>query len=304
MTIQGVRDYTPQLPIQIKKSEHFVTYSDPAYSNNEANQQAMPVVVSIAGSDPSAGAGIQADLKTFAALGVYGMSIISMLTAQNFRTVSAIEAVSPTMFEAQFRSVFDAYPIAAIKIGMVGDVRIIGQLTRLLEEYRPAHVVLDPVLRSTSGGTLSSTECSPLALFAPLLPWVELLTPNIPEAAALLGRPQPTQLLESEALLTELSELGCRAVLLKGGHDSDPHYCHDLLRLDNETHEFRHARINSSHLHGTGCTLSSAITGFLAKGEPLNEAVVRAIAFTQMAIQSADRIGIAPVNGPLNHFNL
>lgn len=264
----------------------------------------MQIVVSIAGSDPSAGAGIQADLKTFAALGVYGMSIISMLTAQNYRSVSAIEAVSPAMFETQFRSVFDAYPVAAVKIGMVGDVRIIEQLARLLEEYRPPHVVFDPVLRSTSGGTLSSTDAPPQTLFAPLLPWVELLTPNLPEAAALLGRTLPTHLTEAEALLTRLSQLGCRAVLLKGGHGTDPDYCHDLLRIDNETLKFRHARINTPHLHGTGCTLSSAIASFLAKGVPLNAAVERAIAFTQRAIQSADRIGIAPVNGPLNHFNV
>lgn len=260
-------------------------------------------MVSIAGSDPSAGAGIQADLKTFAALGVYGMSIISMLTAQNYREVRLIEPVSPAMFDAQFRSVFDAYPVAAVKIGMIGDTRIIEQLALLLEEYRPPHVVFDPVLRSSSGGTLSSTDCSPQALFAPLLPWVELLTPNIPEAAALVGRPLTNQILESGALLTELSDLGCRAVLLKGGHGYDPDYCHDLLRLDNETHTFRHARINSPHLHGTGCTLSSAIASFLAKGAPLIASVEQAIAFTQMAIQSADRIGIAPVNGPLNHFS-
>lgn len=266
-------------------------------------QTAIPIVVSIAGSDPSAGAGIQADLKTFAALGVYGMSIISMLTAQNYRSVCAIEPVSAAMFDAQFRSIFDAYAVAGIKIGMIGDARIVEQLVRLLEEYRPQHIVFDPVLRSSVGATLSDAAQVPHALFAPLLPWIDLLTPNIPEAAALLGRETPKNEDEEAALLPDLGKMGCRAVLLKGGHGSDPAYCHDRLLSGNGIHVFRHARITTPHLHGTGCTLSSAIAGFLAKGLPLPEAVEQAIAFTVRSIQGAERIAISSMNGPLNHFN-
>lgn len=267
------------------------------------SQTAIPIVVSIAGSDPSAGAGIQADLKTFAALGVYGMSIISMLTAQNYRCVRAIEPVSAVMFDAQFRSVFDAYTVTAIKIGMIGDARIIEQLVRLLEEYRPQLIVFDPVLRSSVGATLSDTAQDPHTLFAPLLPWIDVLTPNIPEAAALLGRDIPISDAEEAALLPDLGKLGCRAVLLKGGHGIDPAYCHDRLLNGNEIHAFRHSRITTPHLHGTGCTLSSAIASFLAKGLQLPEAVERAISFTLKSIQGADRIAISSINGPLNHFN-
>jgi len=271
-------------------------------SAGETRIHGIPVVVSIAGSDPSAGAGIQADLKTFAALGVYGMSVVSMLTAQNYREVQVIEPVSAVMLEAQFRSIFDAYQVAAVKIGMVGDLNISSLLGKLLEEYRPEHVVLDPVIRSSSGGALSRTAHPPCMLFEPLLPWIKLITPNVQEAASLLGCPPPKEESEMELLLLELERLGCQAVLLKGGHGCDPQYCHDRLRTDNQTFTFKHARIDTEHLHGTGCTLSSAIASFLAKGNSLIESVKKAIEFTQQAITLSYRIGIAPTNGPLNHF--
>lgn len=226
-----------------------------------------------------------------------------MLTAQNYRSVRAIEPVSAAMFEAQFRSIFDAYPVASIKIGMIGDARIVEQLAGLLEEYRPQQIVFDPVLRSSVGATLSDAAQDPHKLFAPLLPWIDVLTPNISEAAALLGRAIPTCDAEEAALLPDLGKLGCRAVLLKGGHGTDPTYCHDRLLSGNEIQVFKHPRIKTPHLHGTGCTLSSAIASFLAKDLPLPEAVEQAITFTQNSIQGADRVAISSINGPLNHFN-
>lgn len=278
----------------------FITPEPTQVAKNDLCPEA-PIVVSIAGSDPSAGAGIQADLKTFAALNVYGMSIISILTAQNYREVSALEAVSPQMFEAQFRSIFDAYPVAAVKIGMIGDARIIERLATLLQQYQPENVVFDPVMRSSSGAELTASEFSARDLLAPLFPFVDLLTPNIPEACALLGRSLPSDG-ALESLSAALDQLQIKSILLKGGHGSNPDICTDVLRSADKETSYCHPRIHTPHLHGTGCTLSSAIASFLARDFKLEQAVEHAIAFTHQTIIHSGRMRIAPFNGPLCHF--
>lgn len=244
-------------------------------------------VLTIAGSDSSGGAGIQADLKAFAALGVHGLSVITAVTAQNMREVVSIHRVPASQVERQLQAVFDDFHIAAVKIGMLGSAATISTVARFLGERSRAPIVLDPVFISSSGTRLLPTRAL-AALRAHLIPLVCLLTPNVPEAAALLGRRLTTAKHLRQAA-RDLLELGAGSILLKGGHlGSDP-VC-DYLVDASGTHVFRHAR-QPLQARGTGCVLSAAIAAGLARGCTRLAAVSAAEKYLQLAMRGAYRAG-------------
>lgn len=260
-----------------------------------------PIAVTIAGSDSGGGAGIQADLKTFSALGVYGASVIAALTAQNTRGVSAIHDVPPSFITAQIDAVFSDLDVSAVKIGMLSQPAAIRAVADGLEKYRQEKVVLDPVMVAASGDRLLAPDAIE-TLRSVLIPRALVLTPNLPEAAALLE----TTIAETEAQMQEQGEkllaLGARAVLVKGGHGSGPESV-DLLVTPDAVARLAAGRIETRNTHGTGCTLSSAIAAGLAKGLDLAEAVREAKAYLTAAIAAADRLSIGQGHGPLHHFH-
>jgi hydroxymethylpyrimidine/phosphomethylpyrimidine kinase len=259
-----------------------------------------PIALTIAGSDPSGGAGIQADLKTFAALGIYGASVIAALTAQNTVGVSGVFAIPPDFIAAQFRAVVSDLSIAAIKTGMLGDLATVEMVASLLDEVAPVPVVVDPVMVATSGDVLLRPEAID-AVRSALIPRAALITPNIPEASRLLDSPEAKTDSEMRAQAEALMQLGCRAVLVKGGHgDGD-----DVLDIlfDGKKHfAFRRPRIATSNTHGTGCTLSAAIAAGLANGKPMDVAVADAKGFVWDALSAGADMQIGKGrNGPLDH---
>ena len=230
-----------------------------------------PVALTIAGSDSSGGAGIQADLKTFAALGVYGASVITALTAQNTQGVSGIHQVPAEFVTAQIDAVFSDLAIGAVKVGMVAQRATIGAIAAGLARWSPNHVVLDPVMVATSGDRLLAAEAVE-ALRTELIPRASLITPNLPEAAALLDEPVASSEAAIENQGRRLLSMGCRAVLIKGGHgqgDESIDYLVDARR----TVALAAPRVATANTHGTGCSLSSAIAAGLATGEDLETAV-------------------------------
>jgi hydroxymethylpyrimidine/phosphomethylpyrimidine kinase len=260
-----------------------------------------PVALTIAGSDSSGGAGIQADLKTFAALGVYGASVITALTAQNTQGVTGIHLVPPEFVTAQIDAVFADLDIGAVKIGMVAQLATIEAIAAALARFSPAHVVLDPVMVATSGDRLLSAGAVE-ALRTKLIPRAAILTPNLPEAAALLDAPIAT----SEAAIAEqgrrLLAMGCPAVLIKGGHGQGTESIDYLVDRDGVT-ALPAPRIATRNTHGTGCSLSSAIAAALAKGEDMASAVRDAKAWISAAIAQADRFTVGHGHGPIHHFH-
>jgi hydroxymethylpyrimidine/phosphomethylpyrimidine kinase len=260
-----------------------------------------PVALTIAGSDSSGGAGIQADLKTFAALGVYGASAITALTAQNTKGVTGIHLVPAEFVTAQIDAVFADLTIGAVKIGMVAQLATIEAITAALARFAPKHVVLDPVMVATSGDRLLSADAVE-ALRTKLIPRAAILTPNLPEAAALLDAPIAT----SEAAIAEqggrLLALGCPAVLIKGGHGQGTESIDYLVDRDGVT-ALPAPRIATRNTHGTGCSLSSAIAAALAKGEDMASAVRDAKAWISAAIAQADRFTVGHGHGPVHHFH-
>lgn len=259
-----------------------------------------PIALTIAGSDSSGGAGIQADLKTFSALGVYGASVITALTAQNTRAVTLVEPVSSVMISAQIAAVFDDLAVNAVKLGMLGDAGVIGVVADGLVG-RGVPVVLDPVMVAKSGAVLLPGSAV-AALIARLLPLADVLTPNLPEAAHLLGaapaRDAGAMAEQGRALLA----LGPRAVLMKGGHGAGD-ICTDLLITEGGLQEFHAPRIATKNTHGTGCTLSAAIAAGLARGLDLTAAVAAAHGYLQAAIAAADRLQVGHGHGPVHHFH-
>lgn len=240
-------------------------------------------VLTIAGSDSGGGAGIQADLKTFAAHGLHGLSAIAALTAQNTRGVQAIH-VPPTAFlKAQLDSVFSDFDIRAVKIGMLASARIIDTVADALEKRRPKHVVLDPVMVSSSGHALLEPRAV-RRLIGRLLPLASVITPNIDEAALLLDHAIDDDE-QAEAALVELLALGAQSVLLKGGHLHGKTVI-DRLDTGKALYEFEHPRLKVSG-HGTGCTLASAITANLALGSPLPDACAAAAEYVHTALKRA-----------------
>jgi hydroxymethylpyrimidine/phosphomethylpyrimidine kinase len=260
-----------------------------------------PIALTIAGSDSSGGAGIQADLKTFAALGVYGASVITALTAQNTAGVSAIHQVPPEFVTAQMDAVFSDLSIGAVKIGMVAQAGTIEAIEAGLTRWSPKHVILDPVMVASSGDRLLAAEAV-AALRSKLIPRASLITPNLPEAAALLDEP----IAEGEAAIESqgkrLLELGCSAVLIKGGHGQGAESI-DYLITAKAIVALAAPRIATKNTHGTGCSLSSAIAAGLAKREEMEMAVRNAKAWVSAAIAAADRLGVGQGHGPIHHFH-
>jgi hydroxymethylpyrimidine/phosphomethylpyrimidine kinase len=260
-----------------------------------------PVALTIAGSDSSAGAGVQADLKTFAALGVYGASVITALTAQNTRGVTAVHPVPASFVIAQLEAVFADIDIGAVKIGMVGDTAIIDAIASALERLAPKAVVLDPVMVATSGDRLLAADAV-VALKTKLIPLATIITPNLPEAASLLNEEVASNAAAIEAQGRRLLALGSSAVLMKGGHGDGPE-SRDTLITANGVETLSAPRIATRNTHGTGCSLSSAIAAGLAKGEDLTTAVRNAKAFVSAAIAAADRFSVGHGHGPIHHFH-
>jgi hydroxymethylpyrimidine/phosphomethylpyrimidine kinase len=260
-----------------------------------------PVALTIAGSDSSGGAGIQADLKTFAALGVYGASAIAALTAQSTKGVTGIHAVPADFLLAQIDAVFGDLEVGAVKIGMVGERSAIEAIAQALKHWSPKHVVLDPVMVATSGDRLLAPDAVD-ALRQKLIPLATIITPNLPEAAALLNEPMASGEAEIEAQGRRLLALGCPAVLIKGGHGQGNESTDHLVRASG-TLAFSAPRIATENTHGTGCSLSSAIAAELAKGVALETAVRNAKTFVSEAIASADRFTVGHGHGPIHHFH-
>jgi hydroxymethylpyrimidine/phosphomethylpyrimidine kinase len=262
---------------------------------------ALPVALTIAGSDSSGGAGIQADLKSFAALNVYGASAITALTAQNTRGVSGIHPVPPAFVTAQIDAVFDDLDVKAVKIGMVAELPIIEAIAAALARWTPAHVVLDPVMVATSGDRLLSGDAV-AALRELLIPRASLVTPNLPEAAALLDEAVASDAAAIASQGERLLAMGAKAVLIKGGHGQGPESI-DYLFIGGDILALPAPRIATTNTHGTGCSLSSAIAAGLAKGEPLEAAVRGAKVWITAAIAAADGLGVGHGRGPIHHFH-
>jgi hydroxymethylpyrimidine/phosphomethylpyrimidine kinase len=259
------------------------------------------IAVTIAGSDSGGGAGIQADLKTFSALGVYGASVITALTAQNTRGVSAIHDVPPDFVTAQIDAVFSDLKVGAVKIGMVSRAPTIAAIAAGLERWRPPAVVLDPVMVATSGDRLIAEDAVE-ALRRLLFPRALVVTPNLPEAAALLGEAIAGDEAAMRAQAERLLALGPRAVLIKGGHGSGAEAVDLLVEAAGVT-RLAAPRIATRNTHGTGCSLSSALAAQLAKGRPLAEAARAAKAYLTDALKAADRLAIGTGHGPVHHFH-
>jgi hydroxymethylpyrimidine/phosphomethylpyrimidine kinase len=260
-----------------------------------------PIAVSIAGSDSSGGAGIQADLKTFSALGVYGASVITALTAQNTQGVSGIHDVPPDFITAQIDAVFSDLNVGAVKIGMLSQPAAIEAVTAGLQRYQAKNIVLDPVMIAASGDRLLAPQAVEV-LRRVLIPRAALITPNLPEAAALLDGPEATTEPEMRAQAEKLLALGARAVLIKGGHG---HSAESVDFLVEPTAVVRLAadRIATENTHGTGCTLSSAVAAGLARGLSLDRAVREAKAYVTAAIAASDKLTIGHGHGPTHHFH-
>lgn len=262
-----------------------------------------PTVLTIAGSDSSGGAGIQADLKTLSALGVYGASAITAVTAQNTQGVRAVQAVSPALLEAQIAAVWEDMRIDALKIGMLYTREAVDIVGKAIDTYRPVWTVLDPVLLSTSGHLLLEKEAVQ-DMANNLFPCISLLTPNLVEAEYLTGCPVRSDA-EQQTAAFRLMEMGCPAVLLKGGHgiaEADEQVTDTLYIVDRPPLRFTAPRIHTSNSHGTGCTLSSAVAAYLALEYPLEKAVAAARQYMTEALAAGANVRMGEGHGPLNHF--
>jgi hydroxymethylpyrimidine/phosphomethylpyrimidine kinase len=259
------------------------------------------IALTIAGSDSSGGAGIQADLKTFAALGVYGASAITALTAQNTQGVEAVLVVPPDFVARQIEVVARDLNIGAVKIGMLATGEIIEAVAGALETLPGVPVVLDPVMVAASGDVLLDEDAID-TLRTVLLPRATLVTPNLPEAAKLLGKAEAKDERAMSDQAIALRRLGAKAVLIKGGH-AEGDQAIDILIDDEGELRLNAPRIPTDNTHGTGCTLSSAVAAELAKGASLREAAARAKAYVSAAIAAADQIEIGQGRGPVHHFH-
>lgn len=259
------------------------------------------IAVTIAGSDSGGGAGIQADLKTFSALGVYGASVIAALTAQNTKGVTGIHDVPADFVTAQIDAVFSDLAVNAVKIGMLSNPKTIEAVAAGLKKYRQERVVLDPVMVAASGDRLLVPEAVE-TLRRTLIPQATVITPNLPEAAALLEGPLARTETEMREQGEKLLALGARAVLVKGGHGEGAESV-DFLISPTSTARLASERVDTRNTHGTGCTLSSAIAAGLAKGLDLNEAVQQAKNYISAAIKASDGLKIGHGHGPVHHFH-
>ncbi len=258
------------------------------------------IALTIAGSDSGGGAGIQADLKTFSALGVYGASVITAVTAQNTRGVSAIETLPSSIVTAQIYAVLSDLAVGAIKIGMVSTAATARAIAEALHRH-DRRVVLDPVMVATSGDRLLEPEAVS-ALRSALLPLALIVTPNLPEAALLADMPvagnEADMIRQAERILAD----GAEAVLVKGGHGNTPEST-DILFDGQNIHRFRAPRLATRNSHGTGCTLSAAIAAELSKGAEMKDAVAVAKDYLHKALAAADGLSIGTGRGPVHHFH-
>ncbi|MGF6147514.1 Hydroxymethylpyrimidine/phosphomethylpyrimidine kinase [Kingella potus] len=267
----------------------------------QPQEKPYPRVLTVAGSDSGGGAGIQADLKTFGALGAYGASVITAVTAQNTTGVQAVHTVPPEIIRAQCESVFSDIRIDAVKIGMLPDTAAIRTVADALRRHPVPFTVLDPVLVATSGDSLA-LEDTCAALLAELMPLADILTPNLSELAALSGNTLPES--ESEMLKQGESLLarGAKAILLKGGHWSGDTARDWLVRRNADPQCFIGSRIPTRHTHGTGCTLSSAIAALYPHSRQLNLAVAAAKSYLHGAIDAGQHWQLGHGSGPVAHF--
>jgi hydroxymethylpyrimidine kinase/phosphomethylpyrimidine kinase len=258
-------------------------------------------VLAIAGSDPSGGAGIQADLKTFAAQGCYGMAVIAALTVQNTRGVQAIHLPPPAFVAAEIDAIFADIEVAAVKVGMLGSAATVEMVAARLVANDARNIIVDPVLAASSGDPLGSADVA-AALRTTLCRRATLVTPNLSEAAALAGMDVPTDRASVKRLAERLVAGGMPAVLIKGGHLDGP-TADDLLFDGVAFRSFSAPRLPAVNAHGTGCTLSSAIAAGLAKGLDLAAAIGAAKTYLSAALAAADRLHVGHGSGPLHHFH-
>ncbi len=259
----------------------------------------MKIACTIAGSDSGGGAGIQADLKTFHQFGVFGTSVICAVTAQNTRGVRAWQALPADLVARQIDALAEDLPPLAVKSGMLGTAEIVEAVAAALTRYQLPNYVLDPVMVATSGDRLLSREAEGL-IARRLVPLATLVTPNLDEAGVLIGEKVRTPD-EMEHAARALRKLGARAVLVKGGHLPGNEVV-DVLITQEEIRRFARPRLDTTSTHGTGCTLSAAVTAGLAHGRPLERAVTDALDFVQRAMAAAPGLGAGGGHGPLNHF--
>jgi len=257
--------------------------------------------LTIAGSDSSGGAGIQADLKTFSALGAYGMSALTALTAQNTQGVRAIHGVPGSFLVEQIDAVFEDVRVDAVKIGMLGTVEATRCVAARLLAHRPAYVILDPVMVAKSGHRLID-ETAVACLRDELVPLATLITPNLPEAGVLLGEEPPGDVAALEDMALRLQHLGAGAVLLKGGHLAGAESI-DVLADAHGARRFAAARVPTRNTHGTGCTLSSAIAALRPRARSLDEAVAGAKRYLGACLATADELDVGHGQGPVHHFH-
>ncbi len=272
-------------------------------ASKSSHHSLTPNILTIAGSDSGGGAGIQADIKAISATGGFACSAITALTAQNTQGVHSIYPVSASFIADQLDTVLSDIDIAAVKIGMLNDSQVIEVIAQKLKHYNLMNVVLDPVMVATSGDPLIQPQAIE-TLKECLIPVVDVITPNLPEAALLLGQSN----IQNESQVGELIEriqhdplLSSCNVLLKGGH-LQGEYSTDWLINKNNVSSYRHPRVNTKNTHGTGCTLSSAIASYLGQGISLSEAVDKAKVYLSEALLHADRLNVGQGAGPVNHF--
>ncbi|WP_049008233.1 bifunctional hydroxymethylpyrimidine kinase/phosphomethylpyrimidine kinase [Enterobacter cloacae] len=257
--------------------------------------------LTIAGTDPSGGAGIQADLKTFSALGAYGCSVITALVAQNTRGVQSVYRIEPDFVAAQLDSVFSDVRIDTTKIGMLAETDIVEAVAERLKRYQVQNVVLDTVMLAKSGDPLLSSSAVE-TLRKKLLPQVALITPNLPEAAALLGATQAQNEREMKEQGNALLAMGCGAVLMKGGHLDDAESPDWLFTRDGER-RFTAPRVHTKNTHGTGCTLSAALAALRPRHDNWADTVSEAKTWLFAALAKADTLEVGHGNGPVHHFH-
>ena len=270
----------------------------------------IPKVLTIAGSDSGGGAGLQADLKVITALGGYGMSVITAITAQNTLGVTRIQDVDLDVVEAQMDAVFSDIGVDIVKIGMLASPEIVQTVAKTLRKYRIKNVVLDPVLRATSGASLGGDDTAQ-AIIKELFPLALLITPNMDEASLLLGRDVAGSD-DFKLAAQELLDIGPQAVLIKGGHLDRTHTqitdylmwrtIEDDLEVV-QSKEFKHYRVNTANTHGTGCSLASAIATYIASGHDLPHAVAKAITYVQAGLEAGRFLSIGEGPGPLWHMH-
>ncbi|MCG9751099.1 bifunctional hydroxymethylpyrimidine kinase/phosphomethylpyrimidine kinase [Vibrio brasiliensis] len=265
------------------------------------SQDTPPIVLTIAGSDSGGGAGIQADIKAISATGSYACSVITAVTSQNTLGVSAIHPIPVEHIESQLDSVFTDLNVVAVKVGMLADANIITMVARKIRQYKPKYLVVDPVMVATSGDPLLA-QSAVATLKEQLLPLADLVTPNLPESAALVGGEIPQSEQQMAEMVESLRALGAKAVLLKGGHLDEVENSSDLL-IEQQSYDLLSAkRIKTTNTHGTGCTLSSAIASYLAQGNRLHKAVYLGKQYISQAISYADELKVGSGHGPVHHF--